>query len=103
MGETQSNPALVAAENYRKNVVTYKQGRSRQFLSSMPIHNWGRKFSMWPAVRIVAAGSLPCEWGWNGRGCRYQPGYVGNCSLAPPPESARIDWREVRAGAPAAG
>jgi ubiquinone/menaquinone biosynthesis C-methylase UbiE len=96
MSETPSNPALEAAKNYEKNFVTYTTGPFAAILLEHANPQPGEKVldlacgtgivARQTAPRVGAAGTVVAV--------DISPAMLAVARALPPPEGARIDWRE---------
>jgi ubiquinone/menaquinone biosynthesis C-methylase UbiE len=96
MSETQSNPALVTAENYEKNVVTYTTSPFSAILLEHANPQPGEQVvdiacgtgvvARQTALRLGASGTIV--------GVDINPAMLAVARSLPTPEGASIDWRE---------
>ena len=96
MSAIQSNPALVAAENYEKNVVTYSTGPFAAILLEHADPQPGEHVvdiacgtgvvARQTAPRVGAAGTVV--------GVDINPAMLAVARARPAPAGAAIDWRE---------
>jgi ubiquinone/menaquinone biosynthesis C-methylase UbiE len=101
MSEIQSSPALIAAENYEKNVVTYTTGPFATFLIEQAKPQPGeRALDVACGTGIVARKTAP-RLGGTGTvvGVDINPAMIAFARSLPAPEGASIDWREGSAAA----
>lgn len=101
MGEAQSNPALVAVENYEKNVVTYSTGPLAAILLEHADPQPGEHVvdvacgtgvvARQTAPRVGASGTVA--------GVDINPVMLAVARSLPAPQGASIDWREGSASA----
>lgn len=101
MSEIQINPALVAAENYEKNVVTYTTGPFAAILVEHADPQPGEQVvdvacgtgvvARQTAPRVGAAGAIV--------GVDINPAMLAVARSLPAPDGAPIDWREGSASA----
>ena len=96
MSETQSNPALIAAENYEKNVVTYTTAPFAAILLELANPTMGeRVLDVACGTGVVARQTAP-RVGASGAivGVDINPAMLTVARSIPIPEGASIDWRE---------
>jgi ubiquinone/menaquinone biosynthesis C-methylase UbiE len=99
MIETQSNPALIAAQNYEKNVVTYTTAPFAAILLELAKPQLGEQvLDVACGTGIVTRLAAP-RLGPSGRvvGVDLNPAMLEVARSIPAPEGAAIDWRESSA------
>jgi hypothetical protein len=97
MIERQSNPAILAAENYEKNVATYTTGPFAAILLEQASPQPGEKVvNVACGTGIVARKTAP-RVGASGTivAVDINPAMLTVGRLLTPPEGATIDWREM--------
>jgi ubiquinone/menaquinone biosynthesis C-methylase UbiE len=101
VSETQSNPALVAAENYEKNVVTYTTGPFAAILVEHAHPQPGEHVADVACGTGVVARQTAPRVGTAGTvvGVDINPAMLAVARSLPAPDGASIDWREGSASA----
>ena len=96
MNETQSNPALIAAENYEKNVVTYTTGPFAAILLEHANPTMGERVLDVACGTGTVARQTASRVGVSGAivGVDINPAMLAIARSIPIPEGASIDWRE---------